>query len=116
MAKKSFAPPVTNFSISCDPSLVDWLNDYAYKKRTTRSKIVRRALVDFRAEHEALDISENAPVIHPEERCVVCGASVLRNHGLVLCMASSHHKLLATGTHTHLEKPKPKVENPIDGN
>jgi len=38
MAKKQFAPPVTNFSISCDPSMVTWLNEYAHTNRTSRSQ------------------------------------------------------------------------------
>jgi len=86
MAKKSFAPPVTNFSISCDPSLVDWLNDYAYKNKTSRSKIVRKALIDFRAEHKAADTDVDGAIIDPEERCVGCGAAVIRNFGVVVCM------------------------------
>ena len=93
MAKKSFAPPVTNFSISCDPSLVDWLNDYAYKKKTSRSKIVRKALVDFRAEHKAADTDVNGAIIDPEERCVGCGAAVIRNFGIVICMGTARCKI-----------------------
>ena len=114
MARKSFAPPVTNFSISCDPSLVDWLNDYAHKNKTTRSKVVRKALVEYRAEHEDRSTDENGPVIHPDERCVICGATVMRNFGVILCMASPHHRLEATGERTHQEKPPEQVENPID--
>jgi len=92
MAKKQFAPPVTNFSISCDPSLVDWLNDYAHKKRTSRSKVVRKALVDFRAEHVA-DADENAPVLDPERRCVICDGMVIRVHGVApICTVSSAHE------------------------
>jgi len=86
MAKKQFAPPVTNFSISCDPSLVDWLNEYAHKNRTSRSRIVRKALIDFRAEHEEAETNENGPVIDPEERCVGCGAVVMHNFGRAFCM------------------------------
>jgi len=86
MAKKSFAPPVTNFSISCDPSLVTWLNNYAHEKRTSRSKVVRKALVDFRAEHEAAETAVNGTVIDPEERCVGCGAAVIHNFGVAICM------------------------------
>jgi len=70
MAKKEFAPPVTNFSISCDPSLVKWLNDYAHKKRTSRSKIVRKALIDFRAEHTA-EPDENAAILDVKTRCII---------------------------------------------
>jgi len=86
MAKKQFAPPVTNFSVSCDPSMVAWLNDYAHKQRTSRSKIVRKALIDFRAEHRASDTDDNGPKIDPQERCVGCGARVIHNYGLALCM------------------------------
>ena len=93
MTKKSFAPPVTNFSISCDPSLVDWLNDYAYKKKTSRSKIVRKALVDFRAEHKAADTDVNGAIIDPEERCIGCGAAVIRNFGIVICMGTARCKI-----------------------
>jgi len=105
MAKKSFAPPVTNFSISCDPSVVDWLNDYAYKHKTTRSKVVRRALIDFRAEHEDHPVSEDTPQITPTG-CVVCGAEVLQMPGVrALCLESPGH----------IQEPVKKVENPIDG-
>jgi len=86
MAKKQFAPPVTNFSVSCDPSLVAWLNKYAHSKQTSRSKIVRKALIDFRAEHQDADTNVNGPVIDPEERCVGCGAVVMHNFGRAFCM------------------------------
>jgi len=92
MAKKSFAPPVTNFSISCDPSMVDWLNEYAYANRTSRSRIVRKALIDFRAEHRAPETDVNAPVMDPKRRCVVCNATVIRVAGVKpLCIESSQH-------------------------
>ena len=86
MAKKQFAPPVTNFSVSCDPSLVAWLNKYAHSKQTSRSKIVRKALIDFRAEHQTADAVDNGPKIDPEERCVGCGAVVIHNFGIAICM------------------------------
>ena len=89
MAKKSFAPPVTNFSISCDPSMVTWLNDYAHTNKTSRSKIVRKALIDFRAEHKAADTDANGAKIDPEERCINCGAAVIRNFGVVICMGEA---------------------------
>jgi hypothetical protein len=92
MAKKQFAPPVTNFSVSCDPSMVAWLNEYAYKNRTTRSKIVRKALIDFRAEHKG-DVDENAPVIDVKLRCIECDAAVIRVPGVApICTRSSAHK------------------------
>ena len=92
MAKKSFAPPVTNFSISCDPSMVTWLNEYAHKNRTSRSRIVRKALIDFRAEHEDALSDVNAPVMDPERRCIVCNATVIRMPGQRgLCIESSQH-------------------------
>jgi len=92
MAKKQFAPPVTNFSISCDPSLVDWLNDYAYKKKTSRSKIVRKALIDFRAEHEEAPGDGTPPLMDPSARCVVCDAMVIRALGVApICTRSSAH-------------------------
>ena len=92
MAKKGFAPPVTNFSVSCDPSMVAWLNNYAHSKRTSRSKIVRKALIDFRAEHQAAETDVNAPVMDPERRCIVCNATVIRIPGQRgLCIESSQH-------------------------
>jgi len=92
MAKKQFAPPVTNFSVSCDPAMVAWLNEYAHKHRTTRSKIVRKALVDFQAEHKAAPALDSAPVIDPERRCVECDAAVIRQHGLAICTIDGGHK------------------------
>jgi len=92
MAKKQFAPPVTNFSISCDPSMVTWLNEYAHKNRTSRSRIVRKALIDFRAEHEDAPSDVNAPVMDPKRRCVECNATVIRIAGQRgLCIESSMH-------------------------
>jgi len=92
MAKKSFAPPVTNFSISCDPAMVKWLNEYAHKNRTSRSRIVRKALIDFRAEHEDAPSDANAPVMDPKRRCIVCNATVIRIPGQRgLCIESSQH-------------------------
>ncbi len=92
MAKKSFAPRVTNFSISCDPSMLDWLDSYAIKNRTSRSRIVRKALIDFRAEHEDALSDVNAPVMDPERRCIVCNATVIRIPGQRgLCIESSQH-------------------------
>ena len=92
MAKKSFAPPVTNFSISCDPSMVTWLNEYAHKTRPSRSRIVRKALIDFRAEHEDAPTDVNAPVMDPKRRCIVCNATVIRIPGQRgLCIESSQH-------------------------
>jgi len=92
MAKKQFAPPVTNFSISCDPSMVAWLNEYAYKHRTTRSRVVRKALVDFRAEHKELATDVHAPLMDPERRCVECDATVIRVQGVSpICTRSSAH-------------------------
>jgi len=92
MAKKQFAPPVTNFSVSCDPAMVAWLNEYAYSHRTTRSKIVRKALIDFRAEHEDAPSDENAAIIDVQLRCVECDAAVIRvPGGRNLCTRSSAH-------------------------
>jgi len=108
MAKKSFAPRVTNFSISCDPSMLDWLDDYAIKNKTSRSRVVRKALVDFRAEHKA-DTNENGPKIDPQERCVSCGAQVIHNYGLAICMNDNKHcniEALPGGGH----RLKPGVE------
>jgi len=91
MAKKGYAPPVTNFSVSCDPAMVKWLNDYAHKKRTSRSKLVRKALIDFRAEHMD-EPDDNAPVIDAAARCIICDAAVIRTSGhRALCIMSSAH-------------------------
>jgi hypothetical protein len=92
MAKKQFAPPVTNFSVSCDPAMVAWLNEYAHKHRTTRSKIVRKALVDFRAEHKDAPALDSTPEIDPGRRCVECNASVVRQYGLAICTIDGAHK------------------------
>jgi hypothetical protein len=106
VSKKSFAPPVTNFSISCDPSLVTWLNNYAHEKQTSRSRVVRKALVDFRAEHETTDTNESTPHFDPVARCIECNALVLQVPGArALCTASPHH----------VQEPPAIVENPIDG-
>jgi len=92
MAKKTFAPPVTTFSISCDPSMLTWLSEYAHANRTSRSRIVRKALIDFRKEHEAPTVDVNAPVMDPERRCIVCNATVIRIPGQRgLCIESSQH-------------------------
>jgi len=92
MVKKQFAPRVTNFSISCDPSMLDWLDSYAIRNRTSRSKIVRKALIDFRAEHEDAPSDENAAIIDVQLRCVECDAAVIRvPGGRNLCTRSSAH-------------------------
>jgi len=91
MAKKGYAPPVTNFSVSCDPALVKWLNDYAHKKRTSRSKLVRKALIDFRAEHMD-EPDENAAIMDVNRRCIHCDATVIRQYGMTICTRSSAHK------------------------
>ncbi len=104
MAKKSYAPPVTNFSVSCDPVTLEWLTEYAYRKKTTRSKVIRQALVDFRKKFETPIANENTPKIAPEG-CIVCGAEVLRMPGVrALCLESPFHT----------QEPPKKVENPID--
>ena len=91
MAKKQFAPPVTNFSVSCDPAMVAWLNEYAHKNRTSRSKLVRKALIDFRAEHMD-EPNDNGPIIDIKLRCDVCDAAVIRvPGGRTLCTRSSVH-------------------------
>jgi len=92
MAKKQFAPPVTNFSVSCDPAMVAWLNEYAHKHRTTRSKIVRKALIDFRAEHKDAPAPDSTPIIDPARLCIECGAAVVRQYGLAICTVSPGHK------------------------
>jgi len=91
MAKKGYAPPVTNFSVSCDPALVKWLNDYAHKKRTSRSKLVRKALIDFRAEHMD-EPDDNAAIIDPARRCVECSAAVIRQYDQAICTVDPFHR------------------------
>jgi len=91
MAKKGYAPPVTNFSVSCDPAMVKWLNDYAHKKRTSRSKLVRKALIDFRAEHMD-EPDDNGPKLDVKTRCIICDAMVIRQPGIrAICSMSSAH-------------------------
>jgi len=91
MVKKSFAPPVTNFSISCDPSMVTWLNEYAYKHRTSRSRIVRKALIDFRAEHKDAPSDRTAPIVDPRVVCW-CGALILTVPGVrPMCTVDPNH-------------------------
>jgi len=103
MAKKQFAPPVTNFSVSCDPSMLAWLNEYAYKNRTTRSRVVRKALIDFRAEHQEPATDVHAPQMDPERRCVECNATVIRVAGVPpICIESS----------THLQPDSPDYRKP----
>jgi len=93
MTKKSFAPRVTNFSISCDPAMLDWLDDYAIKNSTSRSRVVRKALIDFRAEHEEAPGDGTPPVLDPERRCVICDAMVIRVPGVApICTVSSAHE------------------------
>ena len=92
MAKKGFAPRVTNFSISCDPAMLDWLDDYAIKNRSSRSRVVRKALIDFRAEHKDAPDDGTPPVLDPERRCVICDAMVIRVPGVApICTVSSAH-------------------------
>ena len=103
MAKKSYAPPVTNFSVSCDPVTLEWLTEYAYRKKTTRSKVIRLALVDFREKFETRIASENTPKIAPEG-CIVCGSEVLRVPGVRgLCLESP----------AHVQEPPKKVEGVV---
>jgi len=93
MAKKSFAPRVTNFSISCDPAMLDWLDDYAIKNSTSRSRVVRRALIDFRAEHKDAPDDGTPPLMDPSARCVECDAMVIRAPGVApICTRSSAHR------------------------
>jgi len=91
MAKKQFAPRVTNFSVSCDPAMLDWLDAYAIKNRSSRSRIVRKALIDFRAEHMD-EPDDNAAIIDVKLRCVECDAAVIRvPGGPSICTWSSAH-------------------------
>jgi len=102
MAKKSFAPPVTNFSVSCDPSVLDWLNLYAFEHKTTRSKLIRKAINDFRAANEDAYCRE---LQISAAKCIVCGTEVLSVPGVRgLCLESP----------SHIQEPPKKVENPID--
>ena len=46
--KEGYAAPVAVASFSMDPVLINWLNGYAQEHRTTKSSIVRRAILDFK--------------------------------------------------------------------
>ena len=46
--KEGYAKPVAIASFSMDPVLINWLNGYAQEHRTTKSAIVRRAILDFK--------------------------------------------------------------------
>jgi len=55
--REGYAKPVAIASFSMDPELINWLNDYATKQtgagsNTTKSWIVRKALLDFREKHD----------------------------------------------------------------
>ena len=50
--KEGYAKPVAIASFSMDPVLINWLNGYAHKHKTTKSWIVRKALTDFKEKVE----------------------------------------------------------------
>lgn len=50
--REGYAAPVAIASFSMDPVLINWLNGYAQEHQTTKSWIVRKALLDFKEKYE----------------------------------------------------------------
>lgn len=50
--KEGYASPVAIASFSMDPSLINWLNGYAEEHKTSKSWIVRTAILDFKEKTE----------------------------------------------------------------
>jgi len=50
--KEGYADPVAIASFSMDPAIITWLNGYAQEHQTTKSWIVRKALLDFKEKYE----------------------------------------------------------------
>jgi len=50
--KEGYADPVAIASFSMDPTIIAWLNKYAQEHQTSKSWIVRKALLDFREKHD----------------------------------------------------------------
>jgi len=71
--------------------MLTWLNNYAHENRTSRSKVVRAALVAFRSEHRRESAPDEQPQIDNSRRCVECGATVVRQYGLAICTIDGAH-------------------------
>ena len=50
--KEGYAQPVAIASFSMDPAIITWLNGYAQEHQTTKSWIVRKALLDFQEKYD----------------------------------------------------------------
>ena len=50
--KEGYADPVAIASFSMDPVIITWLNGYAQQHQTTKSWIVRKALIDFKEKYD----------------------------------------------------------------
>ena len=50
--KEGYAPPVAIASFSMAPAIIAWLNKYAHEHKTTKSWIVRKALLDFQEKYD----------------------------------------------------------------
>ncbi len=50
--KEGYADPVAIASFSMDPAIIAWLNKYAHEHKTTKSWIVRKALLDFQEKYD----------------------------------------------------------------
>ena len=47
-----YADPVASASFSMDPVIITWLNKYAHEHKTSKSWIVRKALLDFQEKYD----------------------------------------------------------------
>jgi len=50
--REGYAKPVAIASFSMDPELITWLNKYAHSHKSTKSWIVRKALLDFQEKYD----------------------------------------------------------------
>ena len=50
--REGYANPVAIASFSMYPVQIEWLNGYALKHKTSKSWIVRKALLDFQEKHD----------------------------------------------------------------
>jgi len=57
--KSGFSKPVAVASFSMDPVMVTWLNDYAHAHKTTKSRIVRKALVLFQEKYDPVEVPDD---------------------------------------------------------
>jgi len=73
--REGYAKPVAIASFSMDPVLINWLNGYALEHKTTKSKIVRMALTDFKEK----------TVLNEKLDCKKCGARNDREFAYMGC-------------------------------